>query len=64
MVDKELLDILVCPKCRGNIKIHNNEKYIICENCNLAYYIDENMPVMLIDKAVSIESIEEADKGK
>ncbi len=61
MIDKELLDILICPKCKGDIKLHSNEKYIICENCNLAYYIDENMPVMLIDKAVTIE---EADKGK
>ena len=50
MIDKELLDILICPKCKGNIKLHSNEKYIICTNCDLAYYIDENMPIMLIDK--------------
>ncbi len=61
MIDKELLDILICPKFKGNIKLHSNEKYIICTNCDLAYYIDENMPIMLIDKAVSIE---EAEKGK
>ena len=61
MIDKELLDILICPKCKGNIKLHSNEKYIIFTNCDLAYYIDENMPIMLIDKAVSIE---EAEKGK
>ncbi len=61
MIDKALLDILICPKCKGNIKLHNNEKYIICEKCNLAYYIDKNMPIMLIDNAISIE---EADKGK
>lgn len=61
MIDKELLDILICPKCKGNIKLHNNEKYIICEKCGLAYYIDENMPIMLIDKAVTIE---EANKDK
>ena len=61
MIDKELLDILICPKCKGNIKLHSNEKYIICTNWDLAYDIDENMPIMLIDKAVSIE---EAEKGK
>lgn len=61
MIDKELLDILICPKCKGNIKLHNNDKYIICEKCNLAYYIDENMPIMLIDKAMTIE---EANKDK
>ena len=46
MIDKELLDILVCPKCKGDIKLHNNEKYIICEKCGLAYYIDENMRIL------------------
>ncbi len=60
MIDKELLDILICPKCKGTIKLHSSEKYIICEYCNLAYYIDENMPIMLIDNAISIE---EANKG-
>ena len=61
MIDKEFLDILICPKCKGDIKLHNNEKYNICEKCGLAYYIDENMPIMLIDKAVTIE---EANKDK
>lgn len=61
MIDKELLDILICPKCKGNIKLHENGQYIICENCNLAYYIDNDMPVMLIDNAISIDIIE---KGK
>ncbi len=31
MIDKELLDILICPKCKGNIKLHSNEKYIYAQ---------------------------------
>ena len=45
MVDKELLDILVCPKCKGNIKIHSNEKYIICEKLKSYYTTHPNEEV-------------------
>lgn len=58
MIDKELLNILVCPKCKGNIKLYSNEEYIICGKCNLAYPIDEDIPIMLIDKAIKVEDID------
>lgn len=57
MIDKELLDILICPKCKGTVKLHNDKEYLICEKCNLAYIISEDVPIMLIDKAINIEEI-------
>jgi uncharacterized protein YbaR (Trm112 family) len=51
MIDKELLEILACPKCKAVVK-HEGEK-IICTNpqCGLRYPIRDGIPVMLIDEA-------------
>ncbi|MBE0426133.1 MAG: Trm112 family protein [Nitrospirae bacterium] len=53
-IDKNLLDILVCPKCKGDIKLSEDGSGIICENCRLIYPIRGNIPVMLIDEAEKI----------
>ncbi len=58
MLDKELLDMLICPKCKGSIKLSRDSEYIICDNCHLAYKLDNNMPIMLIDNAVDSKSVE------
>ncbi|MBN1626899.1 MAG: Trm112 family protein [Deltaproteobacteria bacterium] len=50
-ISKELLDILVCPKCKGKIRLNDKEDGLICENCRLIYEIRDNIPVMLIDEA-------------
>jgi uncharacterized protein len=53
-VSKELLDILVCPKCKGEVYINDNENGLICDNCKLMYEIKEDIPIMLIDEAVKL----------
>ena len=50
-IDKELLDILACPKCKGDIRFSEEENGIICDACKLKYPIEDDIPVMLIDKA-------------
>ena len=50
-VSKELLEILVCPKCKGEIKLTDNEDGLACEACSLLYEIREDIPIMLIDEA-------------
>jgi len=54
-VSKELLDILVCPKCKGSIYLNAAEDGLICDNCQLLYEIREEIPVMLIDEAKPLE---------
>lgn len=49
--DKKLLEILVCPKCRGKIKFDEKDNKIICENCRLKFEILDRIPIMLIDEA-------------
>jgi uncharacterized protein YbaR (Trm112 family) len=50
-ISKELLDILACPKCRGDIRLNKEGDGLICNTCRLLYEIKDDIPVMLIDKA-------------
>ncbi len=47
----ELLDILVCPKCKGNLDYRPAEAVLVCPACGLAYPIEDDIPIMLIDEA-------------
>lgn len=52
---QELLDILVCPKCKGEVRLDEDESGLICEKCKFKYPIKDDIPVMLIDEAVELE---------
>jgi len=53
-IDKELLDILACPKCKGDIRLNEKGDGLICSACRLMYPIKEDIPVMLIEEAIKI----------
>jgi hypothetical protein len=53
-IDKELLAILACPKCKGDIKLTDKGDGLICQACKLMYPIKDDIPVMLIDEAVKV----------
>ncbi len=50
-LSKELLDILACPKCKGDIHLNETEDGLVCENCMLVYEIRDDIPIMLIEEA-------------
>ena len=54
-IRKELLDILVCPKCKGEIYLNDDENGLICERCKLLYEIKSDIPNMLIEEAKPYE---------
>ncbi len=54
-IDKELLEILVCPKCKGDIELTPEGDGIVCKACKLKYPIKEDIPIMLIDEAISLD---------
>lgn len=58
-VDKELLEILVCPKCKGAIRLTKKKDGLACEKCRLVYPIKDDIPVMLIDEAIKMPSDKE-----
>lgn len=51
-IDKELLSILACPKCKGVIYLNKSNDGLICDSCKLIYPIKEEIPIMLIDEAI------------
>ncbi len=53
-IDKELLEILACPKCKGNIHLNEKGDGLVCDACRLMYPIKDDIPVMLIDEAIRI----------
>jgi uncharacterized protein YbaR (Trm112 family) len=50
-VDPELLEILVCPNCRGEVEYREAEEVIVCRSCGYRYPVRDDIPVMLIDEA-------------
>lgn len=55
-ISKELLEILACPKCKGDVHLTPGEDGLVCSACKLLYPIKDDIPVMLIDEAMRLES--------
>lgn len=53
-LNEELLKILVCPKCKGEIHLNDRRDGLICNACSLLYPIIDEIPVMLIEEAKPI----------
>ena len=49
MIDKELLSILACPACRGDVEERNGK--IVCVSCQRQYPVRDGIPIMLVDEA-------------
>jgi len=56
--DKELLDILICPKCKKDFKLAEQEDWLICEHCQLKYPIKDETPILLVDETEPLENDE------
>ena len=55
-ISQELLEILACPKCKGDVKLTEQQDGLTCEACKLKYLIKDDIPVMLIDEAVRLDT--------
>jgi len=61
-LNKDLLDILACPKCvrdpgcTGELEYREAENQLVCHHCRLIYRIEDDIPIMLIDEAVPMDS--------
>lgn len=58
-MDKKLLDILVCPLCKGPLVYNKAAQELICKADRLAYPIRDDIPVMLEGEARRLEAEEE-----
>ena len=54
-VPRQLLEILVCPKCRGGLEHPEREAELVCRACRLRYPIRDGIPIMLVEEAKPLE---------
>jgi uncharacterized protein YbaR (Trm112 family) len=59
-MDSRLLEILVCPVCKGPLLYRKAEAELICRGDRLAFPIKDDIPVMLEDQARKLDPTEEA----
>lgn len=60
-MDRKLLDILVCPICKGPLVYKKEAQELICKGDRLAYPIRDDIPVMLEEEARQVPVDEEVE---
>lgn len=53
-ISPQLLAILVCPKCKGELEYRESEQVLICHADRLSYPVRDDIPIMLIDEATPL----------
>lgn len=51
VIDRELLEILACPQCKGDLEYDEKNEKLICHKCRLKFKIEDGIPNMLVDEA-------------
>ncbi len=54
-LSEELLDILVCPQCKGPLEYREPEGELVCKACGLVYRVENDVPILLIDEAQTLD---------
>jgi uncharacterized protein YbaR (Trm112 family) len=54
MISQQLLDIIVCPQCKGPVVLSDTADALLCSTCQLYYEIQDDIPIMLIEEAKAI----------
>lgn len=58
----ELLEILACPKCKGDIAPTPAADGLVCAACGVVYPVREDIPIMLIEEAVEMARWEAGER--
>jgi uncharacterized protein len=53
-LSEQLLAILVCPKCKGQLEYREAESSLVCRACALRYPVRDDIPIMLADEATPL----------
>jgi uncharacterized protein YbaR (Trm112 family) len=49
----QLLAVLACPRCKGELEYRDQESVLLCHRCRLRYEIRDGIPILLLDEAVA-----------
>ncbi|HEX8391096.1 MAG TPA: Trm112 family protein [Longimicrobium sp.] len=56
MIEPWLLDLLVCPRCKGDLRYDREPESLVCERDRLRYEVREGIPILLIDEARPLDA--------
>jgi len=62
MLTRQLLDIICCPKCKGELIYGRDDNKLTCRKCNKIYPIRNGIPIMLIDEKMRNDPADEPAK--
>jgi uncharacterized protein YbaR (Trm112 family) len=53
-ISRELLEVVACPKCKGDVELRSDESAFVCRGCKLVYAIVDDIPNFLIEEATPL----------
>ncbi len=56
MIEGWLLDLLVCPKCKGELRHESTPESLVCEADRLRYEVRDGIPILLVDEAQPLDA--------
>jgi hypothetical protein len=56
VIEPWLLEMLVCPKCKGELRYERTPESLVCERDRLRFEVRDNIPIMLIDEATPLDA--------
>ncbi|MBR9975110.1 MAG: Trm112 family protein [Bacteroidetes bacterium] len=62
MISKDLLDILVCPVGKSDLRLEDN--VLVCTSCGAKYRIEDDIPIMLVEEAELPAGVNSPDELK
>jgi uncharacterized protein YbaR (Trm112 family) len=57
----DLIQVVACPQCKSGLEYQANEAVLICHECELAYPVKDDIPVLLIDQAHKLGNRRQSD---
>jgi uncharacterized protein len=64
VIEPWLLEILVCPACKGELEYRRDREALVCRACTVLYEVREGIPILLVDEARPLTaSVVSPDEG-
>ncbi|AEH44018.1 protein of unknown function DUF343 [Thermodesulfatator indicus DSM 15286] len=64
LIPQELLAVLACPKCKGDLTVDESRQGLVCYKCSLLYEVRDGIPIMLEEEAQKIDLKNENKKDE
>jgi uncharacterized protein YbaR (Trm112 family) len=55
-LNRALIEILACPKCKGPVELRADESAFLCRTCKLIYAVEDDIPNFIIEEAKPLEA--------